>query len=269
MYWNEEEVEDYIRYPSEGSAKELGSPIYFIGQNELEQPEVLEDLVNDLEENGYDYAPLKPYNSREYYEVETEEIHSTDGDQYVKYNEIMLYCINVLTEYPFALATHPDRDSWRIVTPADLNTRTAKEFLFKYYAEAAKAVSNLIKEEYSVETLQEVYEDVRPRGGAIDRWSDAVDENVDLHTVEFMSLADLKEVVRDNEDLLDELGFPSKTQCKQAFDTVEEYRNKVMHGNRSVISTEEDVENLVESLEIACDLAVNAGGDGPGLDIPP
>jgi predicted polyphosphate/ATP-dependent NAD kinase len=84
-----------------------------------------------------------------------------------------------------------------------------------------------------------------------------------------MSLADLKEVVRDNEDILDELGFPSKTQCKQAFDTVEEYRNKVMHGNRSVISTEEDVENLVESLEIACDLAVNAGGDGPGLDIPP
>lgn len=41
-----------------------------------------------------------------------------------------------------------------------------------------------------------------------------------------------------------------------------------MHGNRSVISSEEDVVALVESLELACDMAVNAGGDGPGLDIP-
>ncbi|MDR5657697.1 hypothetical protein RH831_10970 [Halodesulfurarchaeum sp. HSR-GB] len=269
MYWSEEEVEDYIRYPSEGSAEELGSPIYFIGQNELEQDGLMEDLTNDLEEKGYDYAPIRPYNSGEYYELETGEVHSTDEGQYVGYNEIMLYCINILTEYPFALATHPDRDSWQIVTPADLNTRTAKEFLFTYYAEMAKAVSDLIKENYTIDELQEIYEDARPGGGAIGRWSDAVDENVNLHPVEFMSIADLKEVVRDNEDLLDELDFRSKTQCKQAFDTVEKYRNKVMHGNRSVISSEEDVGALVESIEISCDIAINVGGDGPGLDIPP
>lgn len=269
MYWSEEEVEDYIRYPSEGSAEELGSPIYFIGQNELEQDELMKDLINDLEQNGYDYAPLRPYYTRDYYEVETGEVHSTDRDQYVRYDKIMLYCINTLTEYPFALVTHPDRDSWRIVTPADLNTRTAKEFLFTYYAETAKAVSDLIREKYSIDELQQVYEEARPNGGAIDRWSDAVDENVNLNPVEFMSLADLKEVVRDNKDLLDKLGFPSKTQCKQTFDKVEKYRNKVMHGNRSVISSEEDVEALVESLESACNIAVNAGGDSPGLYIPP
>lgn len=269
MYWNEEEVEDYIRYPSEGSAEELGSPIYFIGQNELEQDELTEDLIDHLEEKGYDYAPVKPYNSREYYEVDTGEFHSTDEDQYVRHDNIMLHCINILTEYPFALATHPDQDSWRIVTPADLNTRIAKEFLFTYYAEMAKAVSDLIKKEYSVDELQEVYKDARPGGGAIGRWSDAVDENVNLHPVEFMSIADLKEVVRNNNTLLHELDFSSKTQCKQAFDTVEKFRNKVMHGNRSVISSEENVEALIESLEIACDIAVNAGGDGPGLDILP
>ena len=266
MYWSEEEVEDYIRYPSEGSAEELGSPIYFIAQYEVEQEEAMEDIINDLEENGYDYAPLRPYYLREYYEVETGEVHSIDEDQYIRYNEIMLYCINILTEYPFALAVHPDKDSWRIVTPADLNTRTAKEFLFTYYAEMAKAVSDLIKNEYTIDKLQEAYNDVRPRGQAIDRWSNAVDKNVNLHPVEFMSIADLKEVVRNNKGLLDELGFPSKTQCKQAFDTVEKYRNKVMHGNRTVISSEEDVEALVESLEIACDIAVSAGGDSPGLD---
>lgn len=51
MYWSEHEVEDYIRYPSEGSAEELGSPIYFVGQNELEQDEVMMEVARDLKEN--------------------------------------------------------------------------------------------------------------------------------------------------------------------------------------------------------------------------
>ena len=103
MYWNEEEVEDYIRYPSEGSAEELGSPIYFVGQDELNQDKVIKEIVNDLEASGYDYAPIEPYRSREYYEVETGEVHSTNEEQYVRYNEIMLYCINILNapiQYP-------------------------------------------------------------------------------------------------------------------------------------------------------------------------
>lgn len=264
MYWTEEEVKYYIRYPSEGSAEELGSPIYFVAETDLESDEVMREIVAELEKNGFDYAPIRPYKTRKYFEAETGEIYPLDQEQCVRYNEIMLYCINVLTEYPFALATHPDQDSWRIVTPADLNTRTAKEFLFTYYAETAKAVSNLIKDVYSGEELQEVYEDARPKGTAMKRWGDAVDENVNLHPAEFMSIADLKEIVRENEHMLNDLGFSSKTQCKKSFDKVEKYRNKVMHGNRSVISTEEDVEELVESLEIACNIAVNAGGDGPG-----
>jgi hypothetical protein len=269
MYWSEEEVEDYIRYPSEGSAKELGSPIYFVAERDLDSDAVMAEIREEMQDNGFDYAPVRPYNTRQYYEVETDEVHSIDEEQYIRYNEVMLYCINILTEYPFALATHGDHDSWRMVTPADLNTRTAKEYLFTYYAETAKAVSELVRQKYDVDEVQEVYGEVRSGGGAVSRWSDAVDENVDLHPVEFMSIADLKEMVRGDDELLDQLEFPSKTQCKEAFDTVEKYRNKVMHGNRSVISTEEDVENLAESLEIACDIAVNAGGDGPGLDLPP
>lgn len=260
-------MEDYIRYPSEGNAEELDSPIYFVAQGDLGHDELITDIIHVLEGNRFDYAPIRPYNTREYFEVETGEVHSTNKEQYVSYNQIMLHCINILTEYPFALVVHPDHSSWRIVTPADLNTRTAKEFLFSYYAETAKSVSDLIKEEYSVEEIQEIYEDVRSKGGAMDRWREAAAENVNLHPVEFMTIADMKEVTRNNKGLLNELGFPSKTRCKNAFDTVEKYRNKVMHGNRSVISGEEDIMNLVESLEIACEIAVNAGGEGPGLDI--
>jgi hypothetical protein len=269
MYWSKEKVESYTRYPSEGSAEEIGSPVHFVAKGDLARDEIMDDIIHDFEENGFDYAPIRPYNTREYFEVETGEVHPTNEEQYAGYNKVMLYCINILTEYPFALVVHPDKSSWRIVTPADLNTRAAKEFLFAYYAETAKAVSSLIEEKYSVEEIHEIYEDARPRGRAMDRWHEAVDENVNLHPVEFMAIADMKAIIRNNSDFLNELGFSSKTQCKNAFDMVEKYRNKVMHGNRSVISSEEDVKNLVESLEIACEIAISAGGDGPGLDIPP
>lgn len=269
MYWDRDEVEDYIRYPSEGTAKELGSPVQFISERDLQSDEIVEEIIDEFESKGFDYAPVRPYNTREYLEVESGDVMDIDDDQYVSYSEIMLYAINVMTEHPFALVEHPDRDSWKIITPADLNTRTAKEYLFTYYAETAKAVSDLIKSEYSIERVQEAYKNAHPNGSALGRWNSAVDENVNLHPVEFMSIADLKEIVRNDEDLLEELGFSSKTQCKEAFDTVEKYRNRVMHANRSVISSEDDVVELVESLETACNIAVNAGGDGPGLDIPP
>jgi len=268
MYWSKEACEEYIRYPSEGTAEELGSPIYFVAQYQIERSDEMAEVVQDLTENGYDYAPIRPYHSREYYDVENNQVRSINEEQYIQYNQVIFHCINILTEYPFALATHPDRDCWRIVTPADLNTRTAKEFLFTYYAEAAKAASVVIEKGYEPEDMPEVYESARQGGKAIDRWQKAVDKNVDLHPVEFMSIADMKEIVRNDEKILEKLGFLSKTQCKKVFDKIEKYRNKVMHGNRTVISVKEEVVELTESLEVSCELAANAGGTKPGLDIP-
>lgn len=180
--------------------------------------------------------------------------------QYVRHDETTPYCINVLTASPFAVVTHPDSDSWRIVTAADLNARAPTKYLFTYYAETARAVSGLIRRPTVSRNSRGSTTTPVPAG---ERWRTAVDESVDLHPVEFMSIADLKEIVRNNECLLDELGFPSKTRCGDASDTVETYRNKVMHGNRRVVSGEADVVDLVASLELACDIAVEAGGDAP------
>jgi len=52
MYWREEEVEGYIRYPSEGNAEELGSPIYSVAKGELEHAEIIMGIVEELEEKG-------------------------------------------------------------------------------------------------------------------------------------------------------------------------------------------------------------------------
>jgi len=267
MYWSKEECEEYVRYPSEGSAKELGSRIFFVAQYQISRNKEMKRFRQKMEQNNYDYAPARPYHSRQYYDLEADQVRPVDNDQYVRYQNVMLHVINILTEFPFALVTHPDRDCWRIVTPADLNTRVAREFLFNYYAEATMAVSEVIKEEYTANEMPEVYEGARPNGEAIDRWRRAVSQSMDLHPIEFMSLADMKEIVRDSRALLEKLDFSSKTQCKNTFDKVEKYRNKVMHGNRSVITTKDEVEELIRSLKESCELARNAGGEEPGLDI--
>jgi DNA-binding helix-hairpin-helix protein with protein kinase domain len=145
----------------------------------------------------------------------------------------------------------------------------AKEYLYSYYAEAARAVSRLIESEYDVEEIQEVYVEVRNGGKALDYWKQAIDENVNLHPVEFMSMADLKEVVAANEGLRNQLNFPSKTKCREAFDLVETYRNKIMHGYRTVVLDQEDVNELAASLETASEMTIHVGSDGPGMDIPP
>ncbi|TKX50088.1 hypothetical protein EXE49_07920 [Halorubrum sp. ASP121] len=269
MYWDNEYLDKLIRFPIEGNAAELGSAIHFVAKADLNSTEVMEEINEELRANGFDYAPIRPYRERTYYDVQSEEVLSIADEQYVRYKEVMLYCINILTEFPFAMIVHPDKASWKIATRADLNTRTAKEYLYSYYSETARAVSGLIESKYNADEIQEIYSDVRSGGHAIDYWEKASAGDVDLHPVEFMSMADLKEVVAGVKSLRDELEFPSKTKCREAFDLVEKYRNKTMHGYRTMILDKNDVIELAESLEIASEMTVQAGGDEPGFEIPP
>lgn len=269
MYWNNENLDELIRFPIEGSAAELGSPVHFVAKADLNSGEVMEGINEELRANGFDYAPIRPYRERNYYDVQSEEVLPIAEEQYVRYKEVMLYCINILTEYPFAMVVHPDKASWKIATRADLNTRTAKEYLYSYYSETARAISELIESEYDADEIQNVYSNVRSGGPAIDYWKKASAGDVDLHPVEFMSMADLKEIVADVESLRDDLGFSSKTKCREAFDLVEKYRNKTMHGYRTMILDKDDVRELAKSLEIASNITVRAGGDEPGFEVPP
>ncbi|MFB6186472.1 MAG: hypothetical protein ABEI86_06350, partial [Halobacteriaceae archaeon] len=269
MYWDTEEIEEVIRFPIEGSAEELGSPVHFVAKADLESEEVIEEIREEFLKQGFDYAPIRPYSYRDYYNVHSNEVSSIDEGQYVGYDRVMFHCINVLTEYPFVMIVHPDKASWRIATRADLNTRIAKEYLYSYYAETARAVSKLIESEYDIQEVQEVYEEVRNGGSALERWDQASAEDVDLHPVEFMSMASLKEIVADSESLRDQFEFSSKTECREAFDLVEEYRNKTMHGYRTMVLSQDDVIELSRSLEKASEMTIQAGGDGPGYEIPP
>lgn len=257
MHWDGDELADVIRYPVEGNADELGSPITFIARCDVTDGDVPEDIRSDFVEEDFDYAPLRPYDAQEYYDVEEDQIKSLDEEQYVQYNEPMLHCLNILTEYPLAIVTHPDNDSYGIVTPADFNSRVAKEYLYPFFAEAARSVSNLIEDRYDTIELLPTYLGNRNNGEAANRWAQAREDNVELHIAEFLNLTDLKVVMTELTELREEIDLTSKTQCRDKFDDVARYRDKVMHPNRTMVADQEDIQRLAESIDAAAYLTRN------------
>lgn len=249
MHWDGNEITEVIRFPIGGSAEELGSPIKFIPQRDVTNGDVPEEIREDFVEEEFDYGPIRPYDSQKYCDVEQDQIKSLDEEQYVHYDEPMLHCLNVLTEYSLAIVTHPDYDNYGIVMPADFNSRISKEYLYPFFAEAARSVSDLIKARYDTIELIPIYLSNRNNGDAANRWAQARGENVELHITEFMNLTDLKVVMTELKELRGEIDLTSKTQCRNKFDDVARFRDKVMHANRTMVNDQEDIQRLAESID--------------------
>ncbi|WP_154020458.1 hypothetical protein [Halorubrum halophilum] len=258
MYWNDAELGEVVRYLAEGSAEELGSPIKFIAQGDIQSGSVPEEISEEFIENDFDYAPIRPYKSQQYYDVSAQEIKELDQKQCIGHDEIMLKCLNVLTEYPLAIVTHPDQECYGIVTPSNFNKRIAKEYLYTFFAATAQSISHVIESRYSTEEVLPTYLSNRNSGEAANRWAEARENNVELHVVEFMNLTDLKVIVTEIEEIREDMGFDSKTQCRQSFDAVSKFRDKVMHANRTMVSEPEDTEALAEAIDEASSLTKQA-----------
>ena len=258
MYWDDDELDGVVRYPTEGSAEELGSPIKFIAQREIQSGNVPEEIRGEFIENDFDYAPIRPYNSQRYYDVSAQEFREFEQEQYIGHSETMLKCLNVLTEYPLAIVTHSDRDCYGIVTPSNFNKRIAKEYLYTFFAATAQSISHVIESRYNTEEVLPTYLSNRNNGEAANRWAEARENNVELHVAEFMNLTDLKVIVTEIEELRENMGFDSKTQCRQSFDAVSKFRDKVMHANRTMMSEPDDIYALAEAIDEASSLTKQA-----------
>jgi len=249
MHWNSSEISEVIRFPIEGSSDELGSPINFISQGDVTDRDVPEEIRKEFVEQDYDYGPLRPYDTQQYYDVEEDQVKALSDEQYVDYNEPMLHCLNILTDYPLAIVTHPDDDNYGIVMPADFNSRVVKEYLYPFFAEAARSVSDLIEARYDTIELLPIYLSNRNNGEAANRWAQARENNVELHIAEFMNLTDLKVIMTEVTELREEINLTSKTQCRNKFDDVSRFRNKVMHANRTIVHNQEDIQKLAASID--------------------
>jgi hypothetical protein len=133
--------------------------------------------------------------------------------------------------------------------PADFNSRISKEYLYPFFAEAARSVSNLIEARYDTNELIPIYLSNRNSGEAANRWVQAREDNVEIHIAEFMNLTDLKVVMTELTELREEIDLNSKTQCRTKFDVVARFRDKVMHANRTMVNDQEDIQRLAESID--------------------
>jgi hypothetical protein len=257
MHWGSDEIREVIRFPIEGSADELGSSITFIAKGDVTDGEVPGEIQQEFIKKDFDFGPLRPYNSQEYYDVDQDQIKSLDKEQYVRYDEPMLHCLNILTDYPLAIVTHPDDENYGIVMPADFNSRIAKEYLYPFFAEAARSVSNLIETRYDSIDLIPIYLSNRNNGEAANRWARAMEDNVELHIAEFMNLTDLKVIMTELTELREEIDLTSKTRCRDIFDDVARFRDKVMHANRTMVDSQEDIQELAESIDATAYLTRN------------
>lgn len=253
MFWSENEIETIMQHPVEGTAKEIGSPIKFIAEADLER-DVIEEIREEFLEKDFDFAPVRPYRKRKYYDVKEGEAKEVSDEQITRYDSPIIYCLNILTEYEFALISHPDYESWRIVTHADLNKIYAKEYFYTYFSEPARKVSAVLEEKFGSAKLEKIYQSARNNGQAVGRWEDAKSENLELHLAEFMNLTDLKEVVKEEEELRNELGFDSKTKCEKKFKEVSKFRDRIMHSNKSLIVEYDEVERFAKAVNISSEI---------------
>jgi len=100
----------------------------------------------------------------------------------------------------------------------------------------------------------------RNNGEAANRWAEAREEGHRLHVAEFMNLTDLKVVTTEigEGELREDLDFESKTKCRDAFDAISKYRDKVMHANRTMITEQSDITNLAEAIDECVSLSKKA-----------
>jgi len=270
MHWDESHLNEIVLYPTDINARQIGSNIEFIADASIEQEDVPENIHEKFVEQDFDYAPIRPYStSRTYYDVGNRELKEISEEQYLDYNSTILSCLNVLTEYPFAIIRHPDEADYKIVTPADFNSRIAKTYLYTYFATAAQKVTQLIEGEYDTEDILPTYLANRNRSKAADRWAEAREEGHRLHVAEFMNLTDLKVVVANTAEFREKIGFSSKNKTRDAFDKISKYRDKVMHANRTMITQKEDIVDLAESIDECISLSeeVEVGEDFFGSSV--
>ncbi|MFC7072540.1 hypothetical protein ACFQJ7_14085 [Halovenus rubra] len=257
MYWDSEAVEEVVIYPNEVPAQDISSPIEFVAKTDVEHTEQRRRERQRFLSKSYDYVPVRPYDLREYLDVADDTVNQVDRAQHVSYESTVLRCLNVLTEYPFVIVTHPDTACYRFMTLADLNSRVAKQRLYPYFAKVANSVSRFLESEFGSAELAEVYADNRNTTRAIKRWREEQDANTELHLSEFMNLTDLKVVVTNISRLRTGLGFTSKNSCRDCFDSIARYRNNVMHANRSLVHQTEDATALAAAIERATKLAAD------------
>jgi len=166
-------------------------------------------------------------------EIEPEQVYETPYD--------------LADEYPDAvehiLQEHPNR--YEILTISDVNKRQTKDALYPIFATFVKELAELIELEYpDSESLSSAID-----GVALKNWQENKGTKTEVHISEFLGLGDITDLISNSNKLLATCGFESSGECREKMSDIKEYRNRVMHANKSLIHDKEELSQLIQVID--------------------
>lgn len=219
-------------------------------------PDATRERLRAIAEPDASFVPVPA--TGEYYDVRADARRALAPEQLVPADRDLLAAIRPLADHPFLLVTpegdddpsvgdlDEDRDYW-IVTPADLNRRTAEAAIYPVVATVEERLATLVEREYpDPEALVRV---VGPFPVGV--WTKARAGDVDVHLAEFCTLTDLVGVCKGNDRLLARLGYDDPDRLESDLYGIGELRNRVAHGNRSLVLEPADVATHIERIDTA------------------
>ena len=196
------------------------------------------DAIDRFERNDWTYIPM-PEDGKYFNIKNQEKPQDIQDDQFVQPGLHLLEVMEKLVEHPFLLVEKDGEHE--IINLSNLNKREVKDFLYPLLSELAEELA------YRIE---DYYEDSEHMFGMVSEftlgtWFKARQDDVELHIAEFLTLSNMIGVIKGHRPLMDSCGFDDNDDVDE-LNGVEDLRNKVMHGNRTLV---DDTETLKKHLD--------------------
>lgn len=134
---------------------------------------------------------------------------------------------------------------YMIITASDLNKRRVREMLYVVIGGVSAKLSSKIEVEHP--ESRALFKYLRP--GTIGRWEKENLKDLHLHIAEHMTLLDMMQVVQGSSgEFVRECGFESKSDV-ETLNQINSVRNHVMHPNRSLIRSRDDIPKVIDAVE--------------------
>lgn len=199
-----------------------------------------EDAIEEFEEEDWTYIPM-PQDGK-YYNIKTdEEPQDLVEDQYIDPDLHLLDVMEKLINHPFLLVDH--NDSYEIIHLSNMNKRQVKDFLYPLLSELAHQLSQQIEDYY--DDSEDLFGPVREH--TLGTWVKAKQNDVELHIAEFLTLGSMISIIKGHDPLMNKCGFDDNDEVDD-LGGVKDLRDKVMHGNRTLVNDQKTLEKHINRI---------------------
>jgi len=245
----EENISHYISNEYSYIPLPYSESYYDIEAEELRTIEVMEHLVNQpfliydsygkrmIDQPDEDSLPYR-YDSGH---IEIDGKYYSPRDIYNNYSGLK----DVLPEHRHSLllGLAQERHRYFIITLPDINKRATRTLCYQLLMQLETRLADRIISKYESE---ELFKDVNFR--TLGRWKEDEVQGNKVHIAEHMGIGEIKKIIRKDGDMVEKLGFSSKSKFKDQLSGVVDLRNKVMHPTRTLVHDESGLETQVDRL---------------------